>query len=260
MLGMLSGAVSISIFAIAVQVNMYYMQISTAASGVFLPRITAMHASGESSTRMSDAFIKVGRIQFAVIALALSGFILFGRQFITMWAGQNYTESFSVAIWLMIPLSIPLIQNLGITILQAKNKHAFRSVVYLVIAIINILISIPLIKKYGALGAAMGTSVSLVAGQVIIMNFYYSYVIELNIKGFWTEIAKMTPAVLLAVGAELLFARFVGGSGKFWFLINAVAFVGFYSIFMWLIGLNNYEKELVLAPIRNLSNRIKAKI
>ena len=92
------------------------------------------------------------------------------------------------------------------------------------------------------------------------MNFYYSYVIELNINGFWTEIAKMTPAVLLAVGAELLFARFVGGSGKFWFLINAVAFVGFYSIFMWLIGLNNYEKELVLAPIRNLSNRIKAKI
>ena len=57
-----------------------------------------------------------------------------------------------MALIVMIPLLIPLIQNTGIIILQAKNKHDFRAKVYVFIAILKIIISVPLAKYYGGIG------------------------------------------------------------------------------------------------------------
>ncbi len=78
-----------------------------------------------------------------------------------------------IALLLIIPVTIPLIQNLGIEIQRARNMHKFRSWVYLFIALGNIAITIPLVKHYGGLGAALGTALALVIGNIFIMNWYY---------------------------------------------------------------------------------------
>ena len=52
-----------------------------------------------------------------------------------MWGGKGYEDSYYVALWLIIPVTVPLIQNLGIEIQRAKNKHQARAVVYFFIAI-----------------------------------------------------------------------------------------------------------------------------
>ncbi|MCS4586098.1 hypothetical protein FZ990_14955 [Clostridium perfringens] len=83
------------------------------------------------------------------MAFILGGFILVGKEFITTWAGQDYYLAYYIALVIMIPLTVPLIQNLGITILQAKNMHKFRSKIYIVIAILNLLASIPMAKFLG---------------------------------------------------------------------------------------------------------------
>ena len=66
-------------------------------------------------------FTKVGRIQFIVLGLILSGFIFLGRPFIYLWAGEEYEISYYVALFLIIPVTVPLIQNLGIEIQTAKK-------------------------------------------------------------------------------------------------------------------------------------------
>ena len=59
--------------------------------------------------------------------------------------GRNeYNNAYFVALLLIIPVTVPLIQNLGIEIQRAKNMHKFRSIVYFLIAIGNIFISIPI--------------------------------------------------------------------------------------------------------------------
>ena len=52
--------------------------------------------------------------------------------------------------------------------MQAKNMHKFRSIILFLIAIANIGISIPLAKLYGGIGSAIGTSISLLIGNIII--------------------------------------------------------------------------------------------
>ena len=120
-----------------------------------------------------------------VLGLILSGFVFFGVPFVKIWAGPEYGASYIVALLLIVPVTVPLIQNLGIEIQRAKNMHKARAVVYLAIAIANVFISIPLIKIMGPAGAALGTAISLIAGNIIFMNWYYHARIGMNMFYFW---------------------------------------------------------------------------
>ena len=126
-LGIVSGTAAIAVFAVAIQLHAMYMQFSTAISSVFLPKVTGMVTLRNSNKEISDLFIKTGRIQNIVMAMILFGFLTFGRPFVMLWAGPEYCEAYIITCLFFISLYIPLIQNLGITILQARNLMKFRS-------------------------------------------------------------------------------------------------------------------------------------
>lgn len=206
-LGAMVGTAAVAVFAIAIQLEGMYMQFSTAISSVFLPKVTAMVATNRSRKEISDLFIRTGRIQYIVLAYILSGFIIFGRQFIELWAGTGYSDAYIISLLFFIPLTVPLIQNLGITILQARNEMKFRSVLYIIIALVSLAMQIVLTRYFGGIGCAMGVSGALVVGQILIMNVYYRRRQELDIKTFWKEISKMSIIPIVLIFSSMLVIR-----------------------------------------------------
>ena len=206
-LGAMVGTAAVAVFAIAIQLEGMYMQFSTAISSVFLPKVTAMVATNRSRKEISDLFIRTGRIQYIVLAYILSGFIIFGRQFIELWAGAGYSDAYIISLLFFIPLTVPLIQNLGITILQARNEMKFRSVLYIIIAIVSLAMQIVLTRYFGGIGCAMGVSGALVVGQILIMNVYYRRRQDLDIKTFWKEISKMSIIPIVLIFSSMLVIR-----------------------------------------------------
>lgn len=206
-LGAMIGTAAVAVFAIAIQLEGMYMQFSTAISSVFLPKVTAMVATNRSRKEISDLFIRTGRIQYIVLAYILSGFIIFGRQFIELWAGAGYTDAYIISLLFFIPLTVPLIQNLGITILQARNEMKFRSVLYIIIALVSLAMQIVLTRYFGGIGCAMGVSGALVVGQILIMNVYYRRRQDLDIKTFWKEISKMSIIPIVLIFSSMLVIR-----------------------------------------------------
>ena len=206
-LGSIVGTAAVAVFAIAIQLEGMYMQFSTAISSVFLPKVTAMVATNRSRKEISDLFIRTGRIQYIVLAYILSGFIIFGRQFIELWAGAGYSDAYIISLLFFIPLTVPLIQNLGITILQARNEMKFRSVLYIIIALVSLAMQIVLTRFFGGIGCAMGVSGALVVGQILIMNVYYRRRQDLDIKTFWKEISKMSIIPIVLIFSSMLVIR-----------------------------------------------------
>lgn len=206
-LGAMVGTSAVAVFAIAIQLEGMYMQFSTAISSVFLPKVTAMVATNRSRKEISDLFIRTGRMQYIVLAYILSGFIIFGRQFIELWAGAGYSDAYIISLLFFIPLTVPLIQNLGITILQARNEMKFRSVLYIIIALVSLAMQIVLTRFFGGIGCAMGVSGALVVGQILIMNVYYRRRQELDIKTFWKEISKMSIIPIVLIFSSMLVIR-----------------------------------------------------
>lgn len=253
-LGMVRGAVAISIYALAIQLVHIYMSFSTAISGVLLPKITAMVIKSNNEKEVSNLFIKTSRLQYILIGFILSGFILFGKPFIVLWAGEEYADTYLISLLLFVSLSIPLVQNIGITILQAKNQMEFRAILYIIVSIFSLFLSYYLAKKYGGIGCAIGTSIALVIGQIIIMNIYYYKKIHLDIPAFWNNIIRMSivPAVLCVIFYPILAkAQFLTNS----FLSLSVTIIIFsllYAVIYWITSLNEYEKGLLTKPLRKL--------
>ena len=254
-LGMFQGAAVVAIYAVAIQLEGIYMGFSTAISGVFLPKVTAMVARNKSEKEISDLFIRTGRIQYIIMAFILSGFILFGKQFILLWAGTNYEEAYYIALCFFIPLTVPLIQNLGITILQARNQMKFRSSLYVVIALCSLGISIPLAKLYGGIGCAVGTAFALTAGQIVAMNIYYHKRIHIDIPLFWKEIIKMSVMPML-LGGIVYGVLSVYELNTVWKLVAGLVCYGLvYIPLYWFTGLNDYERNLFMTPVKSWMSR-----
>ena len=243
-LGAFGGTSIVAIFAIGIQFVRLYLQFSTSISGLFLPRISMMVAKNADVSELTSMMIKYGRIQYIILAFILSGFILYGQKFIEIWAGNDYLKSYYIVLAIMIPITIPLIQNIGISILQAKNLQGFRSIILIFIALLNIAISLVLVKQYGGLGVAIGTGSSYLIGNGLIMNIYYHYKIGINVQLFWRNILSLSFVVLTILFVGLIMNYFIVNDSLLFYMIKIFCFSLIFLSSMWLLGFNNYEKKL----------------
>lgn len=254
-IGKFVGSISVAIYSIGAQINQYFITFSTSVSNVFIPRINEIVQSGKKNNLLTELFVKIGRIQYYFLMLILTGFIGVGRYFITsVWVGGSYKESFYIALILIFPMMLPLIQNIGIEIQRAKNLHKFRSILYIVLAIFNVIISIPLTINYGAIGSSIGTSMGVVIGNGIIMNFYYHYKVGLDMKYFWKSIGSASKGVVIPMSLAI-FISIRGVNGGKQFIIFGIAIVTIYLLSVWYLSFNEYEKNLIKKPINKLFHR-----
>ena len=152
----------------------------------------------------------------------------------------------------MVPGIVPLSQNLGISILQAMNLHRYRSVAYLVLALLNVVVSIPLAMRWAGVGAAIGTTLACFAGQYAIMNWFYYKKVGLDIPGYWKTVAavalKMVPMAIPAVVINWL----LPGGGWLLLILRCALFTVVYVPYAWLVILDDYEKNLARGVLRRL--------
>lgn len=254
-LGTISGTVAVAIYNIAAQLNNIYLSFSTAISGMLLPKITQMEEQKVSDENFTELFIKIGRLQYIIMALIITGFVLFGKEFMLLWQGEEYIQSYYIACILMIPVTVPLIQNSGVSILQAKNKHKYRTGLFLLIAIINVCISIPLAKLYAGIGTAIGTALSLILGQIIIMNIYYYKKIHINIPKFWKEIFNMTIPLIVPVIIGILLNKVIIENSYLLLFVKITIYTCIYGLVVYRMSMNNYEKEMFMKLVKKISSK-----
>jgi len=265
LLGRYSGTTAVAIYSVAYTVYLAYMSFSTSVSGVFTPRVHKIVTENLEDepvlkNKLTDMFVKVGRVQYIILALVVSGFAFFGQPFIKIWAGASKWEAYYVALILMIAALVPFMQNLGIEIQRALNRHQFRSIVYIGMAILNIVATIFLCQEYGAIGAAVGTAVSLVISNCFIMNIYYHKKCYINIWAFWKSILRLSLGLIIPIAFGVVIMLFIPLSNIWIMLAMICAYALVYCGSMWLLGMNSFEKDLIRKPIKKiLSKFIKKK-
>lgn len=247
-----SGTREVAIYGVASQINGLFINFSSAISSVFSPRVNRIVAQEEDyKEKFTQLMIKIGRVQWFLLGLLVTGFIIFGKYFIVhIYAGEEYEKAYIVSLFLVIPVLIQLMQNVGIEMQRALNKHQLCSVIYFIMAIINIFISIPLADKFGAVGAAMGTAISLLVSDGIIMNLFYYKVLKINIILFWEEIIKTLKGFVVPLLAGIVIMKYIKFNTIIEYLLCGVFYIIVYSIFIFKISCNKEEKNTILDLLR----------
>ncbi|WP_448567855.1 oligosaccharide flippase family protein [Thalassotalea ganghwensis] len=244
-IGVLTDSVSLAVFNIGSQLILCFIAFASAISNIFAPKVMKLVANNVDTNVLLDEVIRIGRMQMFILGFALSAFIGFGQTFVQLFVGQEFEQAYWVALVTMVPFTFVLAQTSTNAILQALNKHKIRSLMLLATSLINILISIYLVAKVGIVGAAIGTAIALILGELILVNIYLIKSIDLNMITFYrVMLLRAVPVILLTSILAHYSAQFLS---LFWWqlILFTIGLFIVYAMFAYAILLTNAERKRI---------------
>lgn len=255
-LGAVVGTIEISLYAVASQFVTLYRNLSSCCCGVMLPKLSKMVGRNVNDAQLSQEFIKFGRIQWYLMFLILCGLIIYGYDFIKIWAGSEYGKSYIILLILLIPEAMVLVENIGLYIMQAKNMHKPKAIIAFITALLNIVISILLAKSLGAIGTAIGTALALIICNLIIINIYYQKKVKLDVISFWKNILKISiPIIPVFVIALYTNFNIFRATNLVSIILMSIIFSILYFIVAYKFSFNEYEKNLIKNLLIDIKKR-----
>lgn len=254
-LGYFTGSASIAILGIAITIEGYTFTFANALNGMFLPKVTRIIK--EDINDLLSLMIKVGRVQVIIIGALLLGYMMLGRDFIGLWVGPSFNESYWCALLIVLPSIIHLPQDVGIQAIYATNKVRALAIVYLCMAVVNVILALILAKLDGAIGVCIAICISYLIRTIGIDYILYKK-IHINIRHFFKQ--TLVPLIfpsLLTFGLFNVVDLYIGPAVS-WpiFLIKGIIFLLIYILSMWFLFTNVCEKQMIVKPIRKILNRI----
>ena len=248
-LGSLTSSSVVAVFAIAIQIRTCFILFSTTISNVFVPQVNTIVATTNNNDQLSKLITRVGRYQMFLLCWIYGAFVVIGRFFMLKWAGDSFDDAYFMLCIMMLPLIIPLSQNVGIEIQYAKNKHKARSCVYLFMAVINVLITILFSKNLGYWAPTLAYFLSITLGNCIFMNWYYKKYIGINIKFFWKKTGPIFVSGLFTTVLFLVITYILPVNNWLSFIVVGLLFTFVFFTIIWFIILNKFEKQKILCKI-----------
>lgn len=253
LLAVFSDTSAIAIFAVGSVIEGYIWTFASALNGLFLPRVANLSEASKDRGAITNLMIKVGRIQLFVIGLFVIAIITLGIDFIRLWMGDDFSMSYWIALFLILPGTIKITQEIASTLVFIENKVKYSAFIYLLSSIASVSISIILIPYYGSLGAAIGISTGIFFFQIIGMNLLYYREMKIDIFLFFKETffkmaIPLTLSLLLGfyISHQFVISTFID------FSIQVLLLGVSYFFLMWLLALNSFEKSM----IREVLNKV----
>lgn len=254
---MVPGAAAIiAIYGVGAQISQYYQTIGSAFGNVLMPGVVSLVEENAGPKVLQNEMVRIGRIVLLVLLAILGGFYLYGSQFVELWAGKDYSDGYYVALMLMFAHMLILAESIGTQILWAKNEHKEQAILKLAVVGINIVLTIMLIRWNALIGATVGTVISLLCGDVVVMNFVFHKKIGIDLKEYYSGLFRgILPVFFISVVINIPVSWF-GLTGWGGLCCNVAVYCVVYGVLALLVGMNQYEKELVSSLLKTrLVNR-----
>jgi O-antigen/teichoic acid export membrane protein len=245
-LGIYSGAVSISVFGASATIEGMVYTFATAINGLFLPKVSRILNEKNREDNLLNLMVKVGRIQLILIGMIFTGFLAVGRDFIGFWLGSGFRNAYICILLLVLPSVIELPQHIAALTVTASGMVKMQSIVYTIMAGINILFSMLLTREYQEIGAAVSVCIAYLF-RTAAMNVVYHKKLNINIPVFFRECFGRLCLPLGISLAAAVFIAFLPGGKIMLFLAKGAAMVVIYLGVFWICGLNTFEKGLFLS-------------
>lgn len=252
-LGMFAGAAVIAVLGISISLEAYTYTFACALNGLFLPKISRiLNNNGDVLPLM----VRVGRIQILTLGLILIGFFIVGQDFIIAWLGSGYEEAFVCTLLFIMPAVMLLPADIADQTLIASGNVKYRAFVYIIMMVVNIPLSVVMTKYWGLNGLAISIFIAYMVRNVAMYYVYYSK-LHINVWQFIRDsYIRMLPGLLVSCASAYVFASFLDIGSWYSVACKSAIVVICYVIAMWILAMNEGEKELVKKMFLRLCRRV----
>ena len=250
------GASSVTVFSYGLQFYTYAALLSKGVADTFGPKVNKEAADGNEK-EVHKTFLKASFVQMTVLFLAIGGFALVGRDFLTLWLGNeelNSTELLQIYVIALATLflwSIPLSESLGVEVQRAYGKHKVLSVTNFLLALLSVPLSVLFVyvlpEGYRIYGPLLGSALFVVLGFVLVDNLYYKRALSLPIGAFFKDYGIVFAIAFGSFLFPFLMFEYVipNGALSLWgsFFLKALSFLLLFFCAFFLV----YRKRILLS-------------
>lgn len=250
----------IGIYGVGHQITEYFQSLGNAITGVLMPGVVRMVEGKCSNDEIQSEMTRIGRIIFMILSFVWIGFLLLGRDFISLWAGHDYVDAYYVTLLISFVYVFILSENVGSQILWAKNQHKEQSIMKIIVVIVNVFATYYLIKWKPLIGATIGTAMALIIGDIIIMNIIFTKKFGFRIGRYYLDIFKgIIPSLTVSLICGYAF-RLIAIKGWIGLFLTVLVMTTSYIICMVGFGLNDTERNMIIGMFKKISSfRMKQK-
>jgi O-antigen/teichoic acid export membrane protein len=249
-LGINTNTEVVAVFAVGLMLGGYFGAFAGVINTLLLPKAATMVAGFNTPKELTTTMIMVGRANMFISLLILSGFFVLGKEFIQLWLGGSYMESWNIALIIMCATLIPLSQSFGNSILEIKNKVKYRAIGMLISMVLAVIVAYILSKEYGLYGVLLPIAVGFFI-NAIISNVLFVKVFDFQIVSFYKEtfLIQIIFAVLLIVFSVLIKNNLVIDSWLSFLIAGSIYTALYVTLYVFLV-FTKEEKNLIIKRIR----------
>ena len=208
----------VAFYSIGSSLMTYSGQVSGAISATFLPMASSLEAEGKSED-LQRLLLRGTQATLAFslpISLAL---VLRGRTFIGLWMGPQYSKvSGTVLQILSISQFLGIADGTAATIIMAMGKHRPLAKWITFEAVLNLVLSLILVKTIGIYGVAWGTSIAITFVHFVFWPRYIRTVLGVSIRRYlWEGWARI-------VLCSIPYAAVCAVTDRYWHARNLAVF------------------------------------
>lgn len=185
----------IPFYAVANTIMVYAMQFVIGIAAVVMPMATRMHAQGQHA-ELRKLFFKWSKIALSLTLFGSFFLIVYGPELIRAWIGSSFEKPAGIVLQVLMISGLVFlpVRGVAIPILMGIGKPGKATVAFLISGVLNLVLSVILVRPLGLLGVAIGTAIPNVLFGIVLLvicakelNFrileYMSRVVKLPLIG-----------------------------------------------------------------------------
>ena len=248
---------SVSLYSVALYIYTMFSSVTTKPITMYMPQVADNMRKGLRGKELTQTLVFPGRLVALIGGTIMFGFAVVGRQFIEIIYGAAYSKAWLIALILLAPAFVNMTGGCVINVLDILNKRQVRSYMLMITTAVNIVLTIWFINLWGVLGAVIATAISLIAGQIILLNIYYYKAISINVWRLYIDAYRgIVPAQILAAAVGFASCCFIKNI-YISFLVGGGSFLAAeFGLFM-LFGFNTGERAKVKAVCKKIARKMR---
>jgi O-antigen/teichoic acid export membrane protein len=187
---------AVTFFAIAGNLVTYARQMVGAITTSLTPLASQLEARGNHEELRTETVTWTRYATAVILAIGIT-FAIRGRTFISLWMGPSYSEaSGHVLSVLTIGMVVGMASCVPWSVTFGLGRHRSLVPLYLVESLVNLGLSIALVRSMGIVGVAWGTTIPELVFSVTFWPWFMSKTLHISIFKFIRS-AWMRPVVAL---------------------------------------------------------------
>lgn len=258
-IGYFMSAAAITYYTIPWSLSEYTNKLTLAIAQTFTPVFSQQDAT-QGNQEIYQTYVTGTKFMLLISNLLCVGVLVLGYYFLSIWMGPVYAEKCSTVLSIMFFTQLvkgPQLLSYGI--LLATSRHRIFSFYNFGFSLLNLVLSIFLIQRYGLVGVAIGTAITQIIFYGIITPFLTSRVLESSLWAYCRDTyLRSIPSTIVLILMLIALSNQVAPFGYLMLLGQAFLSAMVYAFVAFFTLLTAAERIFVIAAGKRVLMQLRS--